>query len=184
MWKTKRENYKTDKSIMNELFNHINDIYTKEKIELFLKTQDKIEWIGVNYPNENNFNIDSYRYNVSDYFKDIADGYLITMFWENENLLFLFKHIDFIENNVHNIIKEKEWSTCSYDKTNWIISSLFKKYYYNKTIDFSPIKDWEKEYSYFIPKTILNTETDILNFFEALQSLYYWINKPYLNLMK
>lgn len=88
----------------------------------------------------------------------------------------IFKHSHFIETHLSNLFEKREGSACCADKARTIIRSLLRFYMTGKKIEF----DYGAEYTYHLPKTMLNDHDSIVMFVNALLDLYYGNPERYL----
>ena len=89
---------------------------------------------------------------------------------------FLEEHGDFLEHHLDFIFCKKEGVACSHDKTRTVISLLKKHFESGEAISIN----YEQEYTYHLPRTVLNNHGAILEIYLALSCLYYGNPSRYL----
>lgn len=117
-----------------------------------------------------------YNYDYS-CFTDVLLSELFKFSLDNDNLLFLMKHYDFVEIQFKKLITKIEDHPCSADKSGFIMTSLINYFKDNKPI----VLNYDQEYTYHLPKLIFNNEEKILKFFDAVHRLYYGQTEIYFN---
>lgn len=93
---------------------------------------------------------------------------------------FLNAHVDFIEHHLDFVFGKKEGLACSHDKTKTVISLLKKNFEDGVEISIN----YDQEYTFHLPKTVLNNHAEIKEFYLALSFLYYGNPVKYLAMMK
>jgi len=99
----------------------------------------------------------------------VIDGLLSTEIPESREAQFLFKHSRFVENHFKELIVKFEGCGCCADKSRTIVRRLAKSLRTGDDIHF----DYNQEVTYHLPQKIFNAHDKVMNFFIALQSLYY-----------
>lgn len=112
-------------------------------------------------------------------FSQFIDGLIQVELKGDHNVQFIMKCSRFIENNFVKLIETHEGSACSADKSRTIMKSLLNFYLKGDKIEFN----YEQEYTYHLPKKIFKTHDSIIEFFEALYSLYYGNGDKYIKAM-
>lgn len=112
-------------------------------------------------------------------YEQFLRGYLQIEHSKNEDLQFLMLKADFIEHHFEKIIEKYEGSTCCADKSRHLLNCLYAYYKEAKPITF----DYQQEYTYHLPKKVFITETSIIDFYKAIQDLYYGKIDNYLNIL-
>jgi len=166
------------KSIMDTFWQEMET----EAIKAYESKKEVLSSIWIKFQQKEVFDISDFHFDTLFPFEMILEGYLLKEIWTNTEIFqnnywkieFLLKNIQFVENQFENIIKKEEWYSCSADKSSFIIQSLFR--YLSTWIEMkfdAVVQNW-KEYSYHIPKKVFNNQESILNFFDAIMSMYYW----------
>jgi hypothetical protein len=93
---------------------------------------------------------------------------------------FLYLHYSFFESHARELISKYEGMACSSDKVSTIARSINKWITTGKDIKFN----YDQEYTFHLPKTVLNTHESIVDFFEALYSLHNGNPEKYLKFLK
>lgn len=101
--------------------------------------------------------------------EQVVEGLLESVLPQNDKAQFIFKHFDFVEQHVKTVIVRFEGSPCSADKASAVIRRLLGFYLKGHPVVFDP----DEEYTYHHPKKVLTTHGEIVEFFEAIQRLYY-----------
>ena len=91
-------------------------------------------------------------------------------------LSFLMINSQYVENHFEKKIVRNEGSQCSADKSSAIMESLFN--YFTKGTEIN--WNYEQQYTYHLPKKVFKTHTEILEFFNAIASLFYGNPEKYL----
>lgn len=89
---------------------------------------------------------------------------------------FLFANSRFIENHFKDLFVKFEGSACCADKSRTIMRRLAKSFQTGEEIVF----DYTQEYTYHLPTKIFKTHIQIMNFYKALNDLYYGNHDLYL----
>lgn len=117
-----------------------------------------------------------FRYPIS----KIENGLLCSKIPRSHEGRFLYSESRFVENHFSNVFAQIEGSACSVDKARWVMSAL--SHYYR---DGTPITlNFDQEYTYHLPVSVLNTEEKIIQFYSALISLHFGNTHKYLMAMK
>jgi len=159
-------------NIINFLNTFCDDI-DKSNLDLYKKI---IENSKIN--NFNNY--EEFFYSVLYPFDNFIEAYLKMNVSNNEDVIFIIKNSNFIENNFSNLIINKEGSACSSDKSGTIMNKLINYYKTGEKITF----DYDAEYTYHLPKTIFKTHEHIIMFYIGLKKLFYGDNKKYIEALK
>lgn len=148
---------------------------SKEEVELYKSLLDK----GVG--GDNVRNPEDFYYKVLHPFKEFVSGLISHEFSNDSDVKFILLNSSFIERNFKEIIEKIEGMACCADKSRTILKRLFDFYNSDKTkeIEFN----YEAEYTYHLPKKVFTTHEDIINFYQALKSLYYGRGEDYLGEM-
>jgi len=113
-------------------------------------------------------------------FDNFIDGFVQSEISDNEDVIFLMRNSQFIENNFQELIVNKEGSACCADKSRTIIKRLIEFYITGEKIEF----DYEAKYTYHLPKTIFKSHDHIVSFYKGLQGLFYGKNEKYLQSLR
>lgn len=97
----------------------------------------------------------------------------------SHQLQFLFQYGDFVESHIKELFVRHEGGACSADKSGTVMQALIQHFRAGKPIIF----DYGAKYTYHLPKSILNTEADVLACFDALYRLYYGKPDAYLKFL-
>ena len=92
---------------------------------------------------------------------------------------FLFANFDFVDSHFAWVFSKYEGGACSSDKSKWAVRALARHF-----VDGHPIVvDHEQQYTFHLPKTVLKSEAEILEFFAALWSLHAGRPERYLKVL-
>lgn len=110
----------------------------------------------------------------------IENGLLCSKIPRSHEGRFLYSESRFVENHFSNVFAHFEGAACSVDKARWVMSAL--SHYYR---DGKPITlNFDQEYTYHLPVSVLNTEEKIIRFYSALISLHFGNTHEYLMAVK
>jgi hypothetical protein len=108
-----------------------------------------------------------------------VDGLLRTVAPQNPQARFLLAHFSFLNSHFQKVLQRREGVQCSADKSRNILRQLLQHLLTGKPIRFDP----EEPYSFNQPRSVFTTQTEILDFFEALYALYYGEPERYLRIV-
>lgn len=137
----------------------------------------ELQWIWVTEFKEYKW-LDDWFYGVLYPIEKLVTWYLLI--WKVEDKRqFLFENIKFIEHHLDKIISMTDWRACSHDKTSYITNSLLL---ISKWIEV----DFEigDKCFWICRKPLLNTEEKVVEFYNAIQQLYYGNLSKYLERYK
>lgn len=109
-------------------------------------------------------------------FEQFVSGFVRSEIANNRDVIFIIKNQNYIKNNFSRIIKQKEGSSCSSDKSRTIMMSLLNHYKTGEKIVFN----YDQEYTYHLPNKVFRTHDHIIKFYEGLKNLWYGDNAKYL----
>lgn len=154
--------------LTNFLDSMLENIEQKE-INLFKKIIETSEI--ANFKNHEEF-----FYAILYPFDQFVSGFIKSKIANNNDVVFIIKNQNYIENNYAKIIKDKEGRAFSADKSRTIMKSLIEYYKSGKEINF----DYNQEYTYHLPKKVFKTHREIVEFYEGLKDMHYGNNKKYM----
>jgi len=162
-----------EKLRIKEVLDLMSDSIKQEEIDLYNKLIDekcfeKIEdvnefYLGLIYP-----------------FEKFISGLIKSEISKNEDVIFILKNSQYIENNFRYWIEKIEGMACCADKSRTILRRLLDFYKINERIDF----DYTQEYTFHLPKVIFKTHESIIEFYEGVKSLKYGNPTKYLFSLK
>lgn len=114
------------------------------------------------------FNLPMFHYTFAHRLEGLLEGVIARQFPNSREAQFLALHYNFVDMHISKLIKTMEDWPCSADKTRTIIRALLKFYATGEKIQF----DYAGEYTFHLPKRILKTHEDIVEFVSGLQRLY------------
>lgn len=109
--------------------------------------------------------------------RDLRKEFLTGVLGRDYGLIFLIENYEFVERNFCSLFSEFEGSACSADKSRTVSRALFGHLLQGKPIEF----DYGAQYVYHLPKAIFKDQQSIVDFFVALQGLYYGKPARYLD---
>jgi hypothetical protein len=145
----------------------------QNKIDLYKK-------IIENSKIDNFNNYEEFFFGVLYPFDNFIEGFLKVNVSTNDNVIFIMKNSNFIENHFNKLIIDKEGTPYSSDKSRTIMNSLIHYYLTGEEIKFN----YNGEYTYHLPETIFKTHDHIFKFYIGLKNLFYGNNKQYLEALK
>jgi hypothetical protein len=162
---------------MNNIENFLNRFMgsvSEENREMYRKI------IGEGEVDKNIFlNYDKFYYGVKYSFEKFMDGMLMECVSEDRDVVFLMMNGRFVERHYSSVISKMEGSMCSVDKARTIVRSLIRYYKEGELIKF----DYDGEYTYHLPKVIFKEQCRIIEFYEAVKSLYYGNSEKYMKII-
>ena len=96
-------------------------------------------------------------------------GLMETALPNKEKAHFLLLHRPYVERHLSQLFLSIEGSACSADKAKTCIDALLNFFINGTKILF----DYNKKYTFHLPKTILKSHADITEYFNSLERLYY-----------
>jgi hypothetical protein len=108
--------------------------------------------------------------------EQFTSGLAESVFPDSNQLQFLAKEIKFFQRHLGQTIKEVEGWSCYNDKTQQVSGALLRFFLTGEAITWN----YEAEYTYGLPKKIFVTHDEIVEFFEAIYSLFYGLPEKYL----
>ena len=160
---------KINEDSIKSLLNSMVDGIGKENVELYQKL---IEGSGFKKVE----NIEEFFFMLIYPHKQFLKGLIDCEISKNNSVKFLYLNHEFIENNFVKIIQDVEGSACSADKSRTIINRLCNWFINGERIEW----DYSGEYTYHLPKKVFTTHDEIIDFYKALENLYYGNYKSYL----
>lgn len=113
-------------------------------------------------------------------FEQLATGVLLAEVGQNHSLHFLFMESQYVERQVRAVIERAEGGCCVADKTRSVVRALARY-----LADQTPIAfNYGAGNDFAFPKIVLTTQTEIVAFFEAIQSLHYGRPEKYLAVLQ
>ena len=109
-------------------------------------------------------------------FEQFLSGYIRSEIANNDELVFLMLNCQFVEQLFGKEIKNREGWPCSADKSGAIIQGLANFFRTGSKIAWN----YKGEYTYHLPKKVFTTHDSIIEYFNAIRSLYYGNSDKYL----
>lgn len=94
----------------------------------------------------------------------------------NPRAQFLFTHYRFVEGHLKEIYQTHEGGACCADKSRWATRALLRHFANDQPI----VLDLAQQYTFHLPKSVLNTQDQLVQMFEGLYALYYGNPTKYL----
>jgi hypothetical protein len=126
-----------------------------------------------------NHEIDQFYLALQFPFEQMVEAIVGTEVSNDANVKFLMTQSQFVEGHVEQLIKKYEGWACCADKSRTILSSLLHFFLTAKPITF----DLNQEYTYHLPKKVLNNHDILVEFFDGLKFLYYGQPERYFKVM-
>lgn len=111
-------------------------------------------------------------------FSKFIDG-LLSNVTNSEKAMFFLKHGEFVERHFNKLIDVYEGTPCCSDKSRTIMHALIKFHMIGKLMSFN----YDQEYTYHLPTIVFNDHDKIIEFSDALYSLYYGNSELYFKAM-
>lgn len=150
------------------IFSAILEADNIKNIELYEKLSKNKDF-KIESPND-------FYFNLVYPFESFLEGYISKTF--GKDLEFLLMNLRFIELQFETVIVKLEGTTCSADKSRCIVNSLF--HYFLNPSENKITFDWQQKYTYHYCTKCFNSEEKILDFYNALRSLFYGNPTKYL----
>lgn len=126
-----------------------------------------------------NKNPETFFYTLTFPMSEAIRGMLITQFNNNSSVNFIFERYDFLKNHLCALFSQFEGRGCSADKARTVISSLINFYLSGEEIKWN----FNQEYTYGLPKVIMQDHQSVVSYFEAIRNLYYGQSSDYFKWM-
>lgn len=174
------EKNKLSKETLSNIISTLADSFEKEHVEKSLKFANSIPEESLNemlyY-----YNIRKDNYLFNNALKQMNDGIIYkTLETINPKIAFFVSNYGFIQNHYRNILETHEGSACIYDKTSTIMESIYEHLTEGSVIEFN----YEGEYTFHLPKKIFRNNNEILEFYIAIEAMYYGRVEKYLEFRK
>jgi hypothetical protein len=114
------------------------------------------------------YDFDGYQIDYLIPFEERTRALVAERLKRHPGLIFLFMHLGFVSSQVEFLFRRFEGNACCVDKTTTVLRAIARFYHLGEPIAF----DYGDENAYWLPRKILKTEDDILDFFAALQWLH------------
>lgn len=111
----------------------------------------------------------AFRQALSEPVDTLIDGILHHQLPHNHEVRFLVKQSKFVEMQLRGRIEAAEGMTCAADKTRFLMEGLFAFFTQGRELVF----DRTQKYTFHLPKSVLCTHAEVLEFFLAVRELYY-----------
>ncbi|MEH0153754.1 hypothetical protein V6R21_06370 [Limibacter armeniacum] len=105
---------------------------------------------------------------------------ITTQIGDNEDVKFILKNFQFLEQNFEFYIEKIEGLACSVDKSRMILRAIYNFYKTGKKIEFN----YDQEYTFHLPKVVFTNHESIIEFYQGLKGLRYGNNIQYLETVK
>lgn len=114
--------------------------------------------------------------------EDLIEGIVEHVFSdgrENSEISFLIKQYDFVYHHLEQLFTKFEGHACSVDKTRTVLAHLLL----NKARGTRVVFDYNGEWTYHLPKKIMTSHDEVIEFFDAMIHLYYGRYEKYLTML-
>ena len=119
---------------------------------------------------------EEYYFSVIYPFDNFLDSFVMSEISENDDVIFIMNHSQFIECHFKKIIVKKEGSSCCADKSRTIIRDLIEFFKNGKKIYFN----YNGKYTFHLPTSVFTDHDKIVSFYDGLKDLYYGSPEKYL----
>jgi len=123
--------------------------------------------------------VNDFYYLLQKPYEQFLNGFVQIVFSGNDQASWLFTHYCFVESNFAGLVSAVEGTSCSSDKSQTIVNSLAKFLLKEDRI----VWNFDQEYTYHLPKTVFQTHESVVDFYKALQRLYYGNPDMYIRYM-
>lgn len=113
--------------------------------------------------------IDGFYFALTYPLSNLVDGLLARELPQSREAQFLFKHSQFVERHFRKLIEQYEGSACCADKSGVVLRKLLGFLKTGEAISF----DYKQKYTFHLPALVFKTHAEIIEYFEAVQGLYY-----------
>lgn len=165
-------NNKEDKNIFDDFIWGFANSISQDNINLY-KTLSKD-----NKNKEKQFPEEYWFDNIYPFY-NYVEWEIKSKYGNSDDLVFLYQHQDYVDHHLWYFIKKIEWDSCYADKTGTIIKRLAKYFISWEIIEF----DYSWEYTYHLPTKVFTKHDEIIDFYRAVQNLYFWHPEKYLEIM-
>lgn len=157
--------------IFNKIFESILAGVKEENIALYKSMAQ--------YFKENNVgNTEEFYFKFIYPFESILNGFIAAELSSSIELQFLLLNHTFVNQHFEKIFEQVEGVACCSDKSRIVLFKLYMFYKEGMEISY----DTTQEYTYFLPKKVFTTNKEIIEFFKALENLYYGNPKDYIRI--
>lgn len=167
--KNQAEEMKEISNVIQEIFITINK-EEKEIAKNYLKDEKNIDLINKVFTD--NFNVETYNIHINYPHNRLMNGVLKEKGIKTHEAIFLITKYPFVKSHIESLIRTKEDEGGCADKSRRIM-----KMYYHYFENNVPIIES------LLPKKILNTSESVLEYFQAIYSLYHGQSISYIKFM-
>lgn len=146
---------------IKELLNSMASSIGASNVELYEKLSEGVVFMEVTCPQD-------FRYAFLYPHEEYIDGLIRSKITKDSDAAFILEQSEFIERYFLNWIQKIEGSACCADKSRTIMRRLFNFYKDGEQIVF----DYDQEYTFHLPKIVFRTHGEIIQFYEAVKSLW------------
>lgn len=157
------------KGAITQVLNGLIGSIEAEQVELYKKIIGEDGLCAVANP-------DTFYYKMIYPFEQFISGYIRAEISNNNDLVFLLANGQFVERFFQDEIKKREGWACSADKSGVIIKGLADFFRTRREIAWN----YEGKYTYHLPKTIFTNHYTVIEFYDAIHSMYYGSSGKYL----
>lgn len=137
-------------------------VITEENVALYKKLADE-------GPNHKITGATSFYENILFPFENYLNGFIQVAIGGGEDVENLLMHGKFVQVHLERLFERFEGSPCSADKARTILDALFSYYKDGEPIEFN----YTQEYIFHLPKIILRSQDEIVDFYQAVIYLLY-----------
>lgn len=109
-------------------------------------------------------------------FEQVVRGLVDSVVPGSHAAQFLVGHARFVETQFRAVIEKYEGSACCADKTGFLMDSLLEFFKTGREV----VLDRTQNYTYHLPSKVFQSHAEVLDFFDAVQRLYYGRSEPFI----
>lgn len=165
-------------SALNDVFTGIFASIAKEQAEAFSQVA---ELPAVQAAREHVRDLDTggFYYKFMHPIDNLVDGLLAAELPGSSDARFIFKNSQFVECHFRALIEQYDGNSCCADKTRTVVKALLTYLTTGKDIAF----DHTQKYTFHLPKKVFTTHQEVLQYFKAVQRLFYGQSDAYMTVL-
>lgn len=166
------------KAALSEVFNQITASGLQDRAELASIIKEN-PYIASSIDDLHNYRFEKFHEAIVMKSEDILEGIVEHVFGDNYEIAFLIKQYDFLYHHLEKLFTKFEGHACCVDKTRTVLALLLLNKAKGTRIEF----DYDGEWTYHLPKKIMTSHEEVIEFFDAMINLYYGRHEKYLALL-
>lgn len=120
--------------------------------------------------------VDGFHFALIYPFEQVVRGLVDSVVPCSHPAQFLLMQARFVETQFRAVIEQYEGSACCGDKTGFLLDSLLEFFKSGREVTL----DRSQRYTYHLPTKVFQTHAEVLDFFDAVQRLYYGRSEPFI----